>query len=185
MFERGDQPTLRAPDTRTRASSLSGRDQREAALSAGETQLRPHLQSLKEHQRCCGSRSSAYIDSELSTEHQVAPTGSQLSAAHATIGGTQRLVQMGADSFSVISMAVSLMNPLQFHRRSIDNIHHTGILDRARPHLDSDRHVPSLASSSCKHAQVHPPQANRQHEGPDGAFAACRLAPGQQSPARH
>ena len=81
----------------------------------------------------------AYIDSELSTNIQcadwVAALISRACDYQLILNSSYRWV---ADSFFTdLHGSFTYESTLQFHRRSIDNIHHIGILDRVRPHLDS------------------------------------------------
>ena len=100
-----------------------------------------HIYSrIKEHQEMLRIlEAPAYIDSELSTNIQCADWVTALIGRacdyQLVLNSSYRWV---ADSFfSDLHGGFTYESTLQFHRRSIDNIHHIGILDRARPHLDS------------------------------------------------
>ena len=100
-----------------------------------------HIYSrIKEHQEMLRIlEAPAYIDSELSTNIQCADWVAALIGRacdyQLVLNSSYRWV---ADSFfSDLHGGFTYESTLQFHRRSIDNIHHIGILDRARPHLDS------------------------------------------------
>ena len=95
---------------------------------------------IKEHQEMLRIlEAPAYIDSELSTNIQCADW---IAALIGRACDYQLVLnssyQWVADSFFAdLRGGFTYESTLQFHRRSIDNIHHIRILDRARPHLDS------------------------------------------------
>ena len=100
-----------------------------------------HIYSrIKEHQEMLRIlEAPAYIDSELSTNIQCADWVAALigrACDYQLIHDSS--YKWVADTFyPALRGNFTYESTLQFHMRSIDNIHHIGILDRARPHFDS------------------------------------------------
>ena len=107
----------------------------------------------------------AYIDSELSTNIQCADWVAALIGRacdyQLVLNSSYRWV---ADSFIAdLRGGFTYESTLQFHRRSIDNIHHIRILDRARPHLDSltGMSAENLSRLQLVHARASAPTPSK------------------------
>ena len=126
-----------------------------------------HIYSrIKDHQEMLRIlEAPAYIDSELSTNIQCADWVAALIGRacdyQLVLNSSYRWV---ADSFIAdLRGGFTYESTLQFHRRSIDNIHHIRILDRARPHLDSltGMSAENLSRLQLVHARASAPTPSK------------------------
>ena len=126
-----------------------------------------HIYSrIKDHQEMLRIlEAPACIDSELSTNIQCADWVAALIGRacdyQLVLNSSYRWV---ADSFIAdLRGGFTYESTLQFHRRSIDNIHHIRILDRARPHLDSltGMSAENLSRLQLVHARASAPTPSK------------------------
>ena len=126
-----------------------------------------HIYSrIKDHQEMLRIlEAPAYIDSELSTNIQCADWVAALIGRacdyQLVLHSSYRWV---ADSFIAdLRGGFTYESTLQFHQRSIDNIHHIRILDRARPHLDSltGMSAENLSRLQLVHARASAPTPSK------------------------
>ena len=125
-----------------------------------------HIYSrIKEHQEMLRIlEAPAYIDSELSTNIQCADWVAALisRACDYQLIRNSSYKWVAETFYSALRGDFTYESSLQFNRRSIDNIHHIKILDRARPHFDSlmGMSPENLSRLQLVHARASAPTPN-------------------------
>ena len=125
-----------------------------------------HIYSrIKEHQEMLRIlEAPAYIDSELSTNIQCADWVAALisRACDYQLIRDSSYKWVAETFYSALRGDFTYESSLQFNKRSIDNIHHIKILDRARPYVDSltGMSPENLSRLQLVHARASAPTPN-------------------------